>query len=503
MSPRAVMWTCAGLLGALVVVFGVGFAWSDGDGGRTVSGVRDHLDPADDTVQELLAAVHDNETAYLNYLLTKDPGLLEQSQAQAVRATTQLARLHQYASSLPVLRAALPALDAQARVWKAATEAIRAGGGQTTGPANSERVAAGESLLAGTRQLAEALGQERDATWSAAFRDRGRTFVLVEVAAGVLFASLAAVAVVASRRFLVPLAALEKRMRQTAEGSLERVQEAGHGWLGGLAAESERLRLRLKESRGDARRDREALERDAETSIGLRRILTGAGHPGPGVDVHGVIVAAEGIIAGDFLDVVALSDGTTALVQGDISGHGVPAGLLASQAKSALTSALRLGYGPRAAVHAAWSALVHEDERFLTLAIAVIDPGSRTLSWINAGHEEPFLRRTDGRVERLAPTGPLVSSLFAPAATIWTVQHTPFTPGDLLVMTTDGLTEARNKGGGQLGDQEVENILHGLTATDPQTAVRQLYLAADRHGTDWQRDDITALAARLNDEHPH
>ncbi|MEU8529288.1 PP2C family protein-serine/threonine phosphatase [Streptomyces sp. NPDC048629] len=299
------------------------------------------------------------------------------------------------------------------------------------------------------------------------------------------------------RRIVRPLADLEARLGSTtAEIATRPSGRRAHGWLGGVWGEAERTLLLLKQSRHRATQADHALRTDAATSLGLRRILAAQHSPGPDVDAHGEMTAAEGVIAGDFFDTLALDDGSTALVQGDVAGHGVAAGLLAVQTKSAVLSALRLSLDPRIAAAAAWSMLAAEDERFTTLVIAVLDPRRRTLRWLNAGHEIARLRRADGTVEPLAPTGPVIGPFVLVPDGTWSVTTTTLSPGDLVLVATDGLTEARDADGVMLGEQTVTRLL-GAAGPEPKEAVRRLHLAVQQHGADWERDDITVLAAAL------
>lgn len=496
------MWVAAGFLVLLVAGIGAGFAWVSSEGDDTISLLRNHLDPASDTVRDMSTSVRGNEVAYLEFLLTGDEALLDESHVQAARAARDLMELERTSGSVPVVQDALPTLKVETKRWLDTVQSPSNGSPADGATSNAERakarVDASQELLATTQKLSLSLNAERDATWDTAFRDRGNAFLFVEAFSVLLLVLLVGLAWLTSRRVVLPLAELERRMREAAEGQHEGSAKPGRSWLTGLATESERLRMRMREYYGDSLRSREALELEGETSIGMNRILTRTGDPGAGVAAHGVVVPAEGVIAGDFLDIVALPDGTTALVQGDISGHGVQAGLLAAQAKSAVLSVLRQGYGPQSAVRAAWTVLVGDDEeRFLTLVIAVVDPVRQAVAWVNAGHVPPFLRRTDRRVDRLEPTGPLVSPLVTDRQAPWGMGGIRFGPGDLLVISTDGLTEARDESGRQLGDERVEEILAAWEGTDPATVVRSLFQSAQEHGAGWQRDDVTILAAAL------
>ncbi|MFE5792615.1 PP2C family protein-serine/threonine phosphatase [Streptomyces sp. NPDC056503] len=354
-----------------------------------------------------------------------------------------------------------------------------------------------QPLLTTADRLTSALDARKDQARQEAETARNTLFALHCVFITVLLLSLGGLVWTVWRRIIRPLADLEAHLGSTAaEPPAPPSGRGGHGWLGGVWGEAERTLLLLRQSRHHATQADRALRTDAATSLGLRRILTAQHAPGPDVDAHGELMAAEGVIAGDFFDTLTLSDGTTALVQGDVAGHGVEAGLLAVQTKSAVLSALRLSRDPQSAAAAAWSMLATEDERFTTLVIAVLDPCRGTLRWLNAGHEIARLRRADGTVEDLAPTGPVIGPFIAVPDGTWSVATTTLSPGDLVVLATDGLTEARGADGVMLGEQTVTGLIRAL-GPDPREAVRRLHLAVQRHGADWERDDTTVLAATL------
>ncbi|MFD5086432.1 PP2C family protein-serine/threonine phosphatase [Kitasatospora sp. NPDC058406] len=141
--------------------------------------------------------------------------------------------------------------------------------------------------------------------------------------------------------------------------------------------------------------------------------------------------------------------------------------------------------------------MLDEEERFATAVAVLLDPATGSVEWVNAGHEPPVLRRAGAALDELHVTGPLVCSLTTYSCGAWETGRTMLGPGDLLVCHTDGLSEARNGDGDLLGGDAVRRVLRELPRPTPQEAVRALHLAADRHDTDWTRDDITILAAAL------
>lgn len=169
--------------------------------------------------------------------------------------------------------------------------------------------------------------------------------------------------------------------------------------------------------------------------------------PLPGLVSSAVRLPADGVLAGDWWDAEIFDSSGSALAISDIAGHGPGAGVSAVRFKSVLMSSIRRRNTVIQALENAGAVFVDQPGRFATCIVARFTPA--TLRWINAGHLPPILLRADGTVDRLNPTGPIVSAL--PGEWIWS--ETPFRPGDLLVMFTDGLTEARTTTGGDIGDE--------------------------------------------------
>ncbi len=348
-----------------------------------------------------------------------------------------------------------------------------------------------------TKELAALLEQRsareaQDAMWHM----NGVMLYILSLAVALLVAGVVA-AVVLQRRYLTPAGALARRLRRAASGDASVAgppPRGGRGWIGRLTEEAEGVRERLAMSQHESLRNREALVQVGPAVQGLHEILTSCEEPGPGIVVTGDVRAAEGLIAGDYLGAVPLSDGSTAVFLGDVCGHGVAAGLLAVQLKSVLTVGLRLDADLDSLMRAVHQALADE-ECFTTLVVAVLDPERSTLTWANAGHEEPFLRRTDGTVERLETTGPLIHPFLQAPPGTWQTRTIRFGPGDLLVLSTDGLTEGRRHDGEEFGEQRASRVLAGLDDPTPSAAVTALYASAERFPVDRGRDDISLLAA--------
>ncbi|QKW18527.1 serine/threonine-protein phosphatase [Kitasatospora sp. NA04385] len=436
-----------------------------------------HVSRAEHSVGRMFSVVHTaEESAYAPDPAETPANVVNTARADQVRTLAQEIAADAEAVSL---RADATALSAALDTWLA-------------DPASSMHpVLIAADALSADLDLKQAAQQEK------ALAAQNTLFLLHGACLLALLGLLGAVTWTVWRRIVTPLAALEGHLARTTADPTAAATVPQHArWLGGVWGEAEHALLLLKDSTRRATRADEALRTDAATSYGLQRILAVQDRPNPGVTARTAGLAAEGVVAGDFVEVLPLPDGRTALLQGDVSGHGIHAGLLAAQVKSAAVAALRLGRPPTAAAEAAWSVLTHEDERFTTLAVAVLDPAAHRLTWLNAGHEIVLLRRADHTVHALEPTGPVVGSFLPDPERAWHTRTAPFAPGDLLLLATDGLTEARDPDGTMLGRDAVTALLTRAPA-EPDAALRSLHRAVEQHGTDWNRDDITLLAAAL------
>jgi hypothetical protein len=148
---------------------------------------------------------------------------------------------------------------------------------------------------------------------------------------------------------------------------------------------------------------------------------------------------------GDFYDVVPLDGGRTALVVGDVTGHGSGALGQATLVRFTLRAHLETGAGPRDALAIATDSLApHFDEGFATAAVAIHDPQSGTLTYATAAHEAPIVVGPGEHDPVLVASSPPLGIGAGPSARRQTT--VPFPEGSLACMLTDGALEARVRG---------------------------------------------------------
>ncbi|MBQ1088898.1 SpoIIE family protein phosphatase [Streptomyces sp. B93] len=197
-------------------------------------------------------------------------------------------------------------------------------------------------------------------------------------------------------------------------------------------------------------------------------------------------------VGGDWFDVIALDGGRTALVVGDVMGSGISAAATMGRLRTATTTLASLGLDPARVLDHLDKIASELDDSIATCLYAVHDPAPGQLRIANAGHLPPALIRS-GHAPRLLdlPTGaPLGVGGVAFATTVF-----DFTPGDRLLLYTDGLVETRR----QSLDERLDALLELLA--DPADALDDVcdLLLRTLHQPD-NHDDVAVLIARARPE---
>lgn len=163
-------------------------------------------------------------------------------------------------------------------------------------------------------------------------------------------------------------------------------------------------------------------------------------------------------VSGDYYDFLHLGDGRLGIAVGDVSGKGMSAGLLMAGLQGRLQSqAAQYGFGLEALLGNLNSAICEATDsgRFVTFFYSVYEDESRTLRYVNAGHNPPFLLsrgRNGGRIERLERGGVVLGVVPHSA---YEMDAVKINSGDLFVVFTDGLTEMTDPGGREFGEERL------------------------------------------------
>jgi phosphoserine phosphatase RsbU/P len=214
----------------------------------------------------------------------------------------------------------------------------------------------------------------------------------------------------------------------------------------------------------------------------------------PGYRFYSFYQAAEDV-GGDYFGYIPLADGRLAVALGDVSGKSVSAALLMARLCAEVRYCLAVTQTPVEAI----ARLNREfsgpalGDMFITFLMAVLDPREHTLLLVNAGHMPPLVRRRrTGEVEALgvAESGPPLG--YDPNQ-VYAAHTASLEPEDVVVMYTDGISEATNPKGLFYGTKGVEKLL-ARGSRDVETLGRQLMLDLEQFTCDSpQSDDICLL----------
>jgi phosphoserine phosphatase RsbU/P len=250
--------------------------------------------------------------------------------------------------------------------------------------------------------------------------------------------------------------------------------------------------------------DRVVMKRDLEIAREIQVWLLPLNPPPvPGLEIAFATRPAN-TVAGDYYDVFGWPGGEEGnakylLAVADVAGKSIPAALLMATFQASLkmlsTAPMPLDTLVERMNHYACTNS-QSGSRFTTAFLAEYDPAGRTLTYINAGHNAPMLRRRSGSIERLEegglPLGILDSSSYQTGKV--TLQS-----GDWLVIFTDGVVEAVNDRDEEFGESRLLSVIHGGAASSPSELLNRLLVDLNYYvGTMPQHDDITCLLVKAS-----
>ncbi|MEM7219633.1 MAG: SpoIIE family protein phosphatase [Pseudomonadota bacterium] len=251
--------------------------------------------------------------------------------------------------------------------------------------------------------------------------------------------------------------------------------------------------------------DKEALRQQLEIAGNIQQALLPTDAP----ELEGAVIAGLNLSCdesgGDFFDHLALDEHNVTFVLGDATGHGIGAALIATTLRASLRALT--GLTPQPGLDLAdrlgeLNTLAEEDlpdDKFMTLFFGQYDAASRTLNYASAGHEPPMLlyRAASQACEYLEATG-LPLGMFA-GMPYDNVEGLAIEAGDIMLVMTDGVTEAEKADGEQFGKERIEAFVRANAALAPRELIRALadhvFEYMDGHP---QNDDITLLCLKAD-----
>jgi len=224
-----------------------------------------------------------------------------------------------------------------------------------------------------------------------------------------------------------------------------------------------------------------------------RALLPRPHHAGNGFELACASVPCLAI-GGDFFDYVDLPDGGFGFVLGDVSGKGLPAALLTAVVQGVFAIEASLGHSPAETLGALNATLIRKavEGRFATIFYGALSPGGR-LTYTNAGHNPPIVLGASG-LRRLAAGGTIVG-VFPDAG--YEQETITLDPGDLIVVFSDGVTEAFNAEWEEFGNDRLIECVRANTDLASAALLDQIMAAVHRFVKDAvQSDDVTVVVLR-------
>ena len=216
----------------------------------------------------------------------------------------------------------------------------------------------------------------------------------------------------------------------------------------------------------------------------------------PGFDIAAATIPAREV-GGDFYDIFPAGEDRHALVIADVAGKGVPASLFMAFSRTVIRVVSRWEWSARQVLSDSNTIFFGDtgSDTFVTVFYAILHEKERSLSYVNAGHNPPLLLHADGSWEELPPTGPVIGLVDDPGYTQGCVR---LMEGDVLLMYTDGVTEAIDSSSRMFSEERLRAVAREyarLPAAGMVSAVRNAVEAFC--GDTPQYDDITILVLKV------
>jgi sigma-B regulation protein RsbU (phosphoserine phosphatase) len=242
--------------------------------------------------------------------------------------------------------------------------------------------------------------------------------------------------------------------------------------------------------------DRLSLKHDLNVAREIQLAMLPSGtYRAPGLEIHGETRPAN-TVGGDFYDLIPMPDGRVLVALGDVAGKGSPAALLMALLLAILRTLVDEGLDlPTLASRLNSQVARHAPpSRFITLFLGMYDPTSDQLTWLNAGQNPPMIRRANGDWVKLSATG-VALGMFEGSP--YEAETTAMNSGDVLVMYSDGITEAETTRGVPFEEQGLQAVVTAwMGGSAPELTAAVLRAVNQPVGDARVGDDLTVLVLK-------
>jgi sigma-B regulation protein RsbU (phosphoserine phosphatase) len=247
--------------------------------------------------------------------------------------------------------------------------------------------------------------------------------------------------------------------------------------------------------------EKRTLEQELELAQAVQRSLLPQELPDtPYLEIAAFSRPAQ-LVGGDYFDFFQFRDGAQGLAIADVAGHGISASLHMASIQTLLRTLIPSSDSPQEVVEHVHRLLIHNIRfaNFVTLFLASYNPETKTLIYCNAGHNPPLLLRQDKNQGDSAcwlwPTGPAVGLIEQPPLHQASID---LLPGDILVLYTDGVTEAMNSANELFGPERLEQAVRRWSGRPVKEIIQGIRQEVTEYThKEFQEDDITILVCRV------
>jgi len=242
--------------------------------------------------------------------------------------------------------------------------------------------------------------------------------------------------------------------------------------------------------------------RQLESELQLSQVIQRGLLPQKVPSIEGMNIAAFSrpaqIVGGDYFDFPNFKDGAHGIVMADVSGHGVSAGMFMSSLQTAFHTLVPEASSPLDVLERINRLYIHNINftTFVTVFFGKYDPQTRTLSYANAGHSSAYLYRPATNQEIwLQPTGPAIGLM---EGFLLRMGEVKLEAGDILLLYTDGITEAANQQGVLWGEDRLADIIRENADVSAEKVIQKVMQALKEHTNGSPlADDVTLVVCRV------
>jgi sigma-B regulation protein RsbU (phosphoserine phosphatase) len=217
----------------------------------------------------------------------------------------------------------------------------------------------------------------------------------------------------------------------------------------------------------------------------------------PGMDIAAANISSKQV-GGDYYDVIPAGENRYVIAIGDVSGKGTPAALLMASIQASIRALVPLNLSLSELTQRVNDLMCENTggNKFVTFFWGFVNTATMTLNYVNAGHNYPYLIHADGSIERLERGGMILGVM--KTVTPYEEGTVQLRPGDLLLLFTDGVSEAMSRDSVEYGEPRIEEVLKNHGEVSAQEIIERLHADIQRHADGTQQsDDITMMVLKV------